>query len=106
MIEAAPAPLPADLRGLLDEFDAIERDAEAIVDPLDDDQFNWSPRRGAWSVAQCVAHLNAMNAIYFDAVARAVEEAGRAERAGRDVTKAPWAGPRFIPTLEPPPRLK
>jgi hypothetical protein len=106
MIEAAPAPLPADLRGLLDEFDAIERDSEAIVDPLDDDQFNWSPRRGAWSIAQCVAHLNAMNAIYFDAVARAVDEARRAGLARRDAIRSTWAGRRFIASLEPPPRLK
>ena len=106
MIEAAEAHLPADLRGLANEFDAIERDAEAIVDALDDDQFNWSPRRGAWSIAQCVAHLNAMNAIYFEALARAVDEARRAGFARGGAIRSSWAGRAFIAALEPPPRLK
>jgi hypothetical protein len=106
MIDAAAAPLPADLHELVEEFEAIERDAEALVDPLDDDQFNWSPRRGAWSIAQCVAHLNAMNAIYFEALARAVAASRRSGQSRQDDIRSCFAGRAFIAALEPPPRLK
>ena len=29
-----------------------------LADPLSDAQFNWKPRPAAWSVAECVTHLN------------------------------------------------
>jgi len=98
--------LPADLQSLVDEFHAIERDAEAIVDALDDDQFNWSPRPGAWSIGQCLSHLNAMNALYFRSIDRAVHEARRAGRSRSGPIRSSWFGRAFIASLEPPPRIK
>ncbi len=78
---SAPLPtsaVPADLQELIDEFLAVEGDAERLVEPLDDEQFNWSPAPGAWSIAQCIDHLNVTNQKYLDAISAAVER-----RAGR-----------------------
>jgi len=98
--------LQADLQALIDEFHTIERDAESVVDALDDDQFNWSPRPGAWSIGQCLSHLNAMNALYFGMVAGAVEKARQAGVLGERPIRSSWVGRAFINSLEPPAKIK
>lgn len=98
--------LPPDLHALVSELTVIERDADALVSPLDDDQFNWCPSRGAWSIAQCVGHLNAMNAIYFGLVEQAVSDARRAGRSRQGPIACTWIARRFIASMEPPPRLR
>ena len=98
--------LPADLQELVDEFLAVEGDAGRLVEPLDDEQFNWSPRPGAWSIGQCIDHLNVSNRTYFDALSAAVERAraGGLRRTG-PITSS-WFGRRFVAMLEPPVRMK
>ena len=100
------APLPADLQDVIDELIAVETDAERLVEPLDDEQFNWSPAQGAWSIAQCIDHLNVTNARYFRALDAAVARA-RAEGFVRTRPIASsWVGRRFVAMLEPPVRMK
>jgi hypothetical protein len=102
----ATSALPADLDALLAEFTAIEADAEALVSALDDEQFNWSPRRGAWSIGQCLAHVNAANAAYMPSLELAVERARRDGYTGRTPIRSSLPGRWFIATLEPPVRWK
>jgi len=64
------APVSADLQEIINELIAVETDGERVVEPLDDEQLNWSPAQGAWSIAQCIDHLNATNARYFQALDR------------------------------------
>ena len=66
--------VPPDLQELIDALEAVEQDAERIVAPLDDEQFNWSQAPGSWSIAQCLDHLNAANG----RVLRRGERGGRA----------------------------
>jgi hypothetical protein len=106
MAEASVIQLPADLQALVDDFSAIEREADAIVDALDDDQFNWSPRPGAWSIGQCFSHLNAMNTLYYGIVAEAVEKARRAGVSRERPIHSSFVGRAFIKSLEPPARIK
>src|SRR4051812_4004858 len=40
------------------QFEQIAQDADALVNPLSDEQFVWQPRPASWSVAQCIEHLN------------------------------------------------
>lgn len=32
---------------------------------LSEDQINWHPAEGAWSIAECIAHLNKANSLYI-----------------------------------------
>lgn len=100
------ASLPGDLDRLQRELDAVERDADAIVAPLSDEQFNWAPRPGAWSIGQCVAHLNAINWKYMRCIEGAVEEARRAGHHRAGPIASTWMGRRFIASMEPPPRMR
>lgn len=102
----ATSDLPADLQALVDEFLAVEHEAERLVEPLDDEQFNWSPQTGAWSIGQCIDHLNVTNSRYFDAARAAVERA-HADGLTRTGPIASWWLARcFIAMTEPPVKMK
>src|SRR4051794_14897467 len=98
--------LPAELQQLLDQIDACERDAESLLAGLDDDDVNWHPAPGRWSIAQCLQHLAVMNDVYtagLDEHLRAARAAG-ASRFSR--LRPTLIGRWFASSMEPPPRLK
>jgi hypothetical protein len=106
---SAPLPtsaVPSDLQELIDEFLAVEGDTERLVEPLDDEQFNWSPAPGSWSIGQCIDHLNVINQKYFDALSAAVERAQARGLTRTGPIASSWIGRRFIASLEPPVRMK
>jgi DinB family protein len=98
--------VPADLQEIIDALAAVERDADRIVAPLDDEQFNWSPARNAWSIAQCLDHLNVANARYFGAMSAAVARAEACGLTRREPIRSSIVGRWFVAMLEPPVRLK
>jgi hypothetical protein len=98
--------VPADLQEVIDALATVEHDAERIVTPLDDEQFNWSPARGSWSIAQCLDHLNAANGRYFGAVTEAVARAQASRLRRREPIQPSLVGRWFIAALEPPVGLK
>jgi hypothetical protein len=100
-MSAAAASLPPDLQELLDTWDAVDRDAEALLLPLDDEQFNWSPAPGAWSIAQCLDHLNVANAVYLEGIRQAIAQAERAGYERRGPIAPTWWGRRFIASMGP-----
>jgi DinB superfamily len=78
--------LAAELAALLQEIDTCEREAEALVADLTEQEVNWQERPGqSWSVAQCLDHLTKMNVFY---VAHFLPPVERARQAGR----GPFAG--------------
>jgi hypothetical protein len=98
---------PAPLQQLLDEIDAAERDARALVADLSDAQLNWQPQANrAWSIAQCLDHLRLINLVYLDGFAQAVERAGEGNPGTFERLRPGWLGRWFVRSLEPPPRLK
>jgi hypothetical protein len=50
---------------IYDEAEAIASDAQTLFGRLDVDQLNWKPSADAWSVAQCLDHLIAINRAYY-----------------------------------------
>ncbi len=106
MHEEAAAALPPDLQELIDAWLEIERATDALLDPLDDEQFNWSPRAGVWSIAQCFDHLNTVNRAYLRALKTAVSRAGATGPVRRGPIRPMWFGRRFIAFMEPPPRVR
>lgn len=95
--------LPADIQQLLDAIDAADRQADAIVGALTDEQLYWQPDGGRrWSVAQCIEHMAATNDIYGDAVRRGIEGAGRREWRRTAALAPGYFGRRFVRIMEPP----
>jgi hypothetical protein len=79
-----PLALAPELDALRKDFEALSAEADGIAAPLTDEQFHWQPRPDAWSVAQCLEHLNATARAYLpmlddgiaDAIRRGVYQHG------------------------------
>jgi len=54
--------LVEELRDYYEQIENIQEDAEELTAVLDDAQFNWRPSPKHWSISECLAHLNLVNA--------------------------------------------
>lgn len=96
--------LPADIRALLDQLDAVERDAKALVAGLSEELGTTQPAPGSWSVAECLDHLATANRVYLRSFLAPANRAKESGRLRKRPAKPGWAGRLFIATLEPPPK--
>ena len=103
---ASPPALPQDLQQLVDVWLEVERQTDILLEPLDDEQFNWAPASGVWSIAQCFDHLNTANALYMSRLQPAVDDALAAGHMRGGPIASTWFGRRFIASLQPPVRIK
>jgi hypothetical protein len=95
--------VPADVRALYDQLEAIERDTHALVNGLSADIGIRQPSAGSWSIAECLDHLASGNRVYLSAMREAAERArGRGRLRYRPI-KPGLIGQVFVRTLEPPP---
>jgi hypothetical protein len=65
MVAASPLALTPEIDHFRKQFERLSAEADALVTPLRDDQFNWHPSPGAWSIAQCIDHLNVTARLYL-----------------------------------------
>jgi hypothetical protein len=75
---------------ILSELDAADRRAESVAVGLNTFQLNWQPRPGAWSVAQCLHHLQAGNEIMVPLLFAALE--GRPQAPVDEITLGWFSG--------------
>jgi DinB superfamily len=97
-----------DIQSLEDQFDAVERDAEALVAGLTEERGTWRAEPGAWSVAECLDHLATANRVYLRAMTASAMRAREQGRQRRGPAKPGLVGRWFAWSLEPPvhPRFK
>lgn len=83
----------------------VRADAEKLVEGLTDDQFNWSPAPGRWSIAECLDHLNSgwrvLGKLDYK-IATATEQGLRGEGPYRH----PLLGRLYVRLMEPPPKIR
>ena len=60
-----------------DQFRALLPRAREVTLDLSAGQLNWRPAENAWSVAECIAHLNTTNEKYCLSIEKAIAEARR-----------------------------
>src|SRR6185436_4931844 len=99
----ALAPEVDDLRR---QFEQISADADALVTPLSDHQFNWRPASEAWSVAECVEHLNVTARMYLPKLDQAIADAISRGRYGEGPFRYSWLGRWFVRLQEPPAKVR
>lgn len=96
--------VPTDIRELEEALEAAERDAEALVAGLSEEQGAWRAEAGSWSVAECLDHLRATNRAYLGAMQGPADRARGRGSVRRRPADPGWVGRLFVAMLEPPPR--
>ena len=98
-------PDPA-LATFADAMRAVEREFVQVTQPLSDQQINWRPSDGRWSIAECLAHLTAIGRAYIPPIEQAIERGlARGYFGGRDFEPG-RIGRWLIAQMEPPPKRR
>lgn len=98
--------LSPEIEELRREFQRLSAEADALVAPLSDAQFNWQPAPGVWSIAQCLDHLNVAARLYLPRLDEGVADAIRRGLYAEGPFTYNWIGRNFVRLMEPPVRMK
>ena len=88
------------------QFEQLADDADTLVGPLTDQQFTWQPRPDAWSIAQCLDHLNVTARLFLPILDEGIANAIRQGLYGEGPFAYNWIGRLAVWMLEPPPRFR
>jgi hypothetical protein len=102
----APLALTPEIEAFRREFARLADDADLLVSTLTDDQFIWPPPANAWSVAQCIDHLNVTARLYLPQLDEGIANAIRQGLYGEGPYHYWWLARMFMRWLEPPPRFR
>jgi len=96
----------ADLRSMLDQIEAIKAEGRAVTAGLTDDQLNWHPAEGSWSILDCLQHLNVGVTKTLPAFDRSIA-AGRAQgKTSNGPFRYGWFARMVARSMEPPPKWR
>jgi hypothetical protein len=86
------------------ELSGNDQSAQSVAGGLNEEQMNWQPAAGKWSVGQCLEHLCLTNDAYMKAIAEAIE--GKPDSPVEQITPG-WFSKWFIRSfIEPSPQSK
>src|SRR3984893_78775 len=86
------------------DLDANDQAAKKLVAELTEEQLNWQPARGSWSVGQCLEHLCITNEAYLTSIYAALK--GKSDSSVEQITPG-WFARWFIRSfVEPSPNSK
>ena len=109
-IATDPMGTPGRLTPEIDEFrrqfEQISSDAIALTSPLSDQQFTWRPSPNAWSIAECLEHMNATARTYLPALDESIADAIRRGVYGEGPFLYNWIGRLYARFIEPPVRWR
>jgi hypothetical protein len=78
---------------LASELGANDQTAQTLIAGLTEEQLNWQPAPGTWSVGQCLEHLCLTNEAYFPPISAALQ--GKPDIPAEEITPG-WFGRWFI----------
>lgn len=85
-----------------EQMERVLEEARDFCSGLNEEQMNWSPAPGAWSIAQCLDHLTITARKFAEAIDSGLKPvtAGVSQQEG--AIPVPWWGRMFLKILEPP----
>jgi hypothetical protein len=106
MSSPGPLALTPEIDDFRRQFEQISSEADALVSPMSDRQFAWRPSPHAWSIAQCLDHLNATARFFLTYLDEGIADAIREGAYGEGPYHYNLVGRVFARLLEPPARLR
>ena len=106
MEATSPLALTPEIEEFRKEFERLSAEADALVAPLSDTQFNWQPRPDSWSVAQCIDHLNVTARLYLPMLDEGIATAIRSGLYNAGPYAYNWLGRLFVHVVQPQTRFK
>lgn len=91
---------------LMEQINESRRRAEALVSGLSAEQLTRRPEPGKWSIAECLAHLNATAATVQRLMSRAMERGRREKKFGGGTFSLGMRGRLMVWIAEPPPKFR
>jgi hypothetical protein len=88
------------------QFDELSQNADALLEPLSDEQFGWQLTPTRWSVAQCIDHLNTTARLYLPQLDEAIANAIRRGTYGEGPYSYNIFGRFLTALMEPPVRFR
>jgi hypothetical protein len=95
-----------ELESYREQFQENRNEARRLTEELSDEQMNWRPAAGRWSIAECFAHLDLIGRLYRPVLTTAIDKARKDNRLARGPFRLGFIGRKFIGSMEPPPKLK
>ena len=105
MVASGPSALAVEIDEFRSQFEQISSETDALVAPLSDEQFAWQPAPDAWSVSQCLDHLNATARHYLPVMDDGIAEAVRRGLYGAGPYSYNWIGRLMVYLVQPTTRL-
>jgi hypothetical protein len=106
MANQGPLALSDEIDEFRRQFEQISADAEALVTPLDEEQFIWKPDPNNWSIAECLEHMNATARSYLPAIDEGIADAIKHGAYAEGPFHYSLIGRVFSHLMEPPARLR
>jgi len=88
------------------QFEQLSAETDALAAPLTDEQFAWRPAPDAWSVGECLDHLNATARMYLPVMDEGIADAIRHGLYGAGPYTYNWIGRLSVYVVAPPVRLR
>lgn len=106
MSPSGPPALTPEIEAFRTQFEQLSAQGDALVTPLSEEQFTWQPAPGAWSVAECIEHLNVTARLYLPRLDEAISDAIRRGRYAEGPFSYNWIGRFVVRSMEPPARVR
>lgn len=98
--------LHPELRDVMRQFEELRRTASRITDGLTPEQLEWKSAPNAWSIAECLSHLNVTADQYYPAIDRSMRDARERGLVGEGPFRYGFLVNQFIRMMEPPARRR
>lgn len=99
-------PLVADLQEYSRQIEAVSEDARDLLKDLSEEQFNWQPAPGVWSIAECLDHLAVTGRELGKNINAAISDAWAKGLVGRAPFRYSVIGNMIVRSQEPPVKMK
>lgn len=106
MAVPGPLALTPEIDAFRRQFEGLSAEADALVAPLSDAQFAWQPAADAWSVAQCLDHLNVTARQYLPMLDEGIADAIRRGLYSPGPYAYNWIGRLMVYVVEPTTRFR